>query len=553
MKDRSLLRKVSSAVLSIFLVSMVFTSSVFAEGSPATVSIRPTNNGIYVHLIGDPISDINIQIGDSLTSVESFDEPIRTMILVDNSISTYEALVKHGSVNNATRQSSIDEAPLPGNIEGDSLVPFLQQVVSSREDGESFRLGIFNDNIGLFWACDWSTDYDLINTAIASVAYADYDTSVSNALYDAISSIPDDGIYTRIIVVSDCVNDGLYDRGYGEFVALEDSKQVSLYLIGIDANNNSDSISDMEEIVRTAPRYSYITTSDGSNLNDISGALSADHSIQSFIAVPDNNVYTGSTMGVLINMTTEFGDFSLSDNVIMPINPVTPTPLPTPTSTPAPTPTPEPTATPVPEEEESLVEEESNEDNSSSNVNVAAVTTLVILLLAGLGIAIWFFVVRNPMKKKKSSSSTLSVIKDNNSVKPVQEKPTKKLVSVFKGEKETKTHTVFVDTAGFFALKASSGIELNSYNFIKFRDNEIIIGTDSSCDFCINDGTLGPKHCIISKRDNQYYLKDLGNANPTKYNGVTIENREMLIQTDGVLELGRESFKVQFKVEEKRV
>lgn len=553
MKDRSILRKVSSAVLSVALVSAVFTGIVLAEGSPSIVSIRPTNSGIYVHVLGDPVSNLDVQIGDSLTSVESFDEPIRTVFLIDNSISTYEALVKHGSVNNATRQSSVDEAPLPGNIEGDSLVPFLQQVVSSREDGEVFRVGIFNDNIGLFWACDWSTDYDLINTAVASVAYADYDTSVSNTIYDAIASIPDDGIYTRIIVISDCVDDGLYERGYGEFAALEASKQVSLYLVGVERNNNTDSISDMEELVRTAPRYSYITSSDGSNLNDIMGALSADHSIQSFIATPDNNVFTGSTLGVLINMTTEFGDFSVSDNVVMPINPVTPTPLPTPTSTPAPTPTPEPTATPVPDDEETVDEEEPENSNSSSGVNVTAVTALLVLAVAALGIAAWFFVVKGPIKKKKSGSSSLSVVKDKNAVKPVQEKPTKKLVSVFKGEKDSKPHTVFVDKAGFFALKEANGIELNSYNFVKFRDNEIIIGTDASCDFCINDGTLGPKHCIISKRDNQYYLKDLGNANPTKYNGVTIENREMLIQTDGVLELGRESFKVQFETEERRV
>lgn len=534
-----------SVLTAAVLTASVFSGIIRAEGAPSILAMRPSSDGVYIYTAGDTISDMDVQIGDSLTTVEPVDNPIRTVFLIDNSISTYEALVKHGNVNNATRQASLEDA-LPGNIEGDSLVPFLRSIVDGREEGEQFRVGIFNDSINLFWACDWSTDYELVNNIISSVSYADNTTSVSDALYNTVASIPDDGIYTRIILISDCVDDGVLSRGYGEFAALEENKQVGIYVVGISRNNNSDDISNILELSRTAPRFASVTTTDGSNMSDLYGVLNGDHLIQGFVATPTGNVFTGGTYGVLVNMTTEFGEFTSTGSVVMPILPVTPTPIPTPT----PTPSPVPSATPTPEPEEDDAEdviEEPVEDDKFIHPMLGIV--LIGVIFVGGGIAAWLFVTGGITKKNKKASS-LAVVQEENSVTPVQEKKKKTLVSVFKEDKEKKSRSEIIDKAFFLTIKGGGGFESNSYNEIRFVNNQIVIGTDESCDLRINDGTLGARHCIISCRNGQYYLKDLGNANPIRYNGVVIENREMLINTGGVLDIGREQFKVDFKTEQ---
>ena len=48
-------------------------------------------------------------------------------------------------------------------------------------------------------------------------------------------------------------------------------------------------------------------------------------------------------------------------------------------------------------------------------------------------------------------------------------------------------------------------------------------------------------------------MKDLGNANPTKLNGIVVDNTEVKMPSGAVLDIGREQFRVDFKTEEKRV
>ena len=547
MKNGSLSRKLVSCLVTIAVFTGFATNSVFAEGSPSVVAIRPNSEGVYVYAIGDPISSMSVQIGDSLTTVQSTDVAVRTMILVDNSISTYEALVKHGRTSNNERNgSTTPEGALAGNIEGDSLVPFLQGIVSQREDNENFVVGTIGEN-GISWLGDWCADYDAINGAIAGIHYQDFDTSVINGIYDAIAAVPDDAIYTRIVIVSDCVDESTFARTHDEFVALEESKQVELCLIGIETGNNSDDINNVMSLIRTAPRYISFTTSDGSNLNDLYGTLNVDHSIQTFIATPELNIFTGSNVGVLINMTTEFGDFTANGSVRMPINPVTPTPTvtPVPTATPVPTEAPE-TPTPVPEVVEDTEEED---DNSSMGIVYAFLLILGMGIIFGLFYFMWG---RGIIKKKNKGESALSVVQGQNAVKPVPEKKPKRMVSVFK-DNDNKPQKKMIDVAIFLALKDGVGIKREEYRQIRFVNDELTIGKDEKCEFCINDSTLGMRHCTFSRRNNGYYLRDLGNANPTTYNGSVIDNTEVMVTTGGVLQIGRESFKVDFRVDEVKV
>ena len=568
MKNKTIIRRLVSCAASVAVFSSIASVVVLADGSPEIVSIRSTDEGVYVYTSGDPISDINIQVGESLTTVTPVDVPIRTMLLVDNSISTYETLVRHASVTDEERAASTADAPLPGNIEGDSIVPFLQEVVAEREDGEIFRVGTFDDDIT--WLSDWSTDYDSINGSIASITYQDYSTSVADCLYDAVNSIPDDGIYTRIVLISDCVDDEEFPRTYNEFSALESGKQVGVYLVDIDLGSNTDDVAEIMSMVRCAPQNDYISTSDGGNLGDFYDNLNEDRNLQAFYAVPETNVFTGSSLGVIVNMTTEYGEYTAVGGVVTPIVAVTPSPTPTPA--PTATPTPEPTATPTPEvvasvsetsdeesdssetsDEPEEDEDEVEEEKNDGSYNVVVIVIMCVLLVGGIGFAVWYFIFKNKGFSilKKKNPNALAVVKTENSVTPVPEKPKKRMVPVFnKGKTAAKPVTKMVDIAVFLALKGTSDIEQGSYIAKRFKNDQLVIGTDPSCDFCIDDGTLGPKHCIISKRNNQYFIKDLGNANPTKYNGVEIVDQEMMINTGGVLDIGREQFKVEFKIDE---
>ena len=126
---------VSSLLSGILILSLsVFC---FADGSPKVAAVRSTTDSVYFYMRGDAITKMDVQIGDSLCDVTKADLNIRTLILIDNSISTYETLVLHGQVSKSVKESSVENPVSIRNAEGVKLV----------EDGYPMPLDTSNQDI----------------------------------------------------------------------------------------------------------------------------------------------------------------------------------------------------------------------------------------------------------------------------------------------------------------------------------------------------------------------------------------------------------------------
>ena len=572
-------------VLTGFVISLLGVS-VLADGSPELVAVKGSDEGAYCYFSGDTITSADIQIGGSICEITSVPTTIRTAIVIDSSIETYQLLEAHRTLD----QSELDaeDASFTTAIEGDTIIPFANTFIDSHAENEIFSIYSLGQTCSM--VTDWTTDYEVVKQSIAGFSFSAAPTAIISGIYDVISSVPDDGIYTRIVLITDGKDDDLYARTYEELAYLERSKQVPIYVIGIETGD-AEATGRLNSYSRLCSRGSYFATGDGYNMSEFVGVLNADNSLQTFLAVPGNDMFIGSDFGVLCNLTTDSGSYEVEGSVRLPVLSVTPSPTPslTPTPTPTPEPTDTPTPTPAPESDDedadvadaSDIDGESGQDDTVSGTtggDSSTITTIIVLvfvlllLVGGLGFLGYMFVKKNPQMFKKASD------KDDNVKKAIprkKEKPEKKV----KPEKTEKTEqkvpvatqsaerpTVIEDKKPkkrlltnfkFNGSKNDDNSEPKCY--VKFTDlvigragtvnqveikEKIVIGQSSDCDFCIeSDGSLSPRHCEIVKKGNDLILRDLNTINGTIYNGFRLTGDIILID-GGILEMGRQKFQV---------
>jgi len=59
------------------------------------------------------------------------------------------------------------------------------------------------------------------------------------------------------------------------------------------------------------------------------------------------------------------------------------------------------------------------------------------------------------------------------------------------------------------------------------KDQFIIGRVSKLCDLVIKDANVSRKHAAIIRRNNNYYIKDLGSTNGIEYNGMRIDNKRI--------------------------
>lgn len=544
------------------VVSLAF-SNVFANGeTPEVVSVSSTDEGVYVYMDGPAISDPSVQVGSSLCDTEVVQMPLRTIILVDNSLTTYEMIIKHGGLSKEEKSS---EEPLTGQIESNSLTPFLQGLISGHSEGEIFRVGTMGDSVE--WLIGDTTDYAAADACVYGISYSEKPTKVISNLNNVISSLPSDGIRTRILFITDGVDDDIYEYSYDELKDLLNATGVELYGVGLIGKDNANYLGALGTYIRAATKGHFMTTTDAADMSEIINAMNTDYSIQCLYAVPEGNVFTGSSYGILISGKTENGDFSDTANVVMPIKKVEPTPIPTPTPeptkeiTPSPTPLPEsePEVTAANETESVTTTEETIETEPSESTEDAPIeettgvavksiillVVMIIFLLGGLG-AVGFLLYKNVFKKKKTA---VAVIEHQPKVEPDADKgPLRvKYKTVFKKGSASPNPMSISENNRFIVfthVKDTSNYKAGTYMAVPFNNDKITIGQDQSCDLVLNDGSLGRTHCTFSLKNEQLNLRDNDSVNGTTYNGIAMDSSDKVIFSGGILAIGREQMKV---------
>ena len=114
--------------------------------------------------------------------VSELDVPIKTLILLDNSLSIPK-----------------EERPI--------IAQLLNNLIGNRMDGEQFTIATIEDDI--HYLCTDESDYLALGSAINSITYQNQDTQLTDNLYKAIQSLYESSPLqlSRVIVIADGVDD----------------------------------------------------------------------------------------------------------------------------------------------------------------------------------------------------------------------------------------------------------------------------------------------------------------------------------------------------------
>jgi len=87
----------------------------------------------------------------------------------------------------------------------------------------------------------------------------------------------------------------------------------------------------------------------------------------------------------------------------------------------------------------------------------------------------------------------------------------------------TSSETIYLGSYALPAVQILSRIDRSQAGSFAFRGQSMVVGRDPACDFVIDLPMVSGRHAILSRRDNQVLIKDLGSSNGTFVNGKRIE------------------------------
>ena len=267
---------------------------------PGTVLSTETREEGIVAYVQNPgeTENVDFQIGTQLCGsvsvkpVAGEEVPLKTIILVDNSLSVVE-----------------------------KYRPFIQQtlqdIVADRLDREQFDIAVFGEDIQ--YLVRDSSDYAQIKQVVDGITYQDRETYLTDVLYDLLKELEasKDSCFKRIVIVSDGVDNKSIGYTKEELYALIGQNPYPVYTLGCTYKENGEQLKNMFALSRMTNGRSYLLDEVTDPLTIIND-LSADRDILKVTAEPDSSLCDGSRKAVQITFHTAGGDITGSAEVRMP-------------------------------------------------------------------------------------------------------------------------------------------------------------------------------------------------------------------------------------------
>lgn len=155
--------------------------------------------------------------------VSELDVPIKTLILLDNSLSIPK-----------------EERPI--------IAQLLNNLIGNRMDGEQFTIATIEDDI--HYLCTDESDYLALGSAINSITYQNQDTQLTDNLYKAIQSLYESSPLqlSRVIVIADGVDDKEIGYTREELQELIRDCGYPIYTVGCGGDSTAERKSMLENL-----------------------------------------------------------------------------------------------------------------------------------------------------------------------------------------------------------------------------------------------------------------------------------------------------------------
>ena len=512
---RHIIKQIKLIVLLTVIVMLINPTGIYAADadSKALFSVSDdTNIKLYVQGVSED-DNSSFQIGNTPTatpesySINDDDYPVRTLIMLDNSI----------SIPKEAQQ-----------IIGDSI----KAIINNHGNNEEFRLATFSENIE-YLTDAYSSDYTALINVADSITYYDQETYLTDVLYDVINDYNSENYkgYTRIIVFSDGVDNKPIGITREELNKLLEDSTYPLYTFGVKTKNNSEQLKNMFALSRLTKCESGIIGEYSSS--DISDITKQDNNIIVFKALIPEEAKVGGRQNVKLTLS-DGREFIASGNMPLGIK----------------------TNTDTKDSEKTVdsKETEKSKDTEASTVktdteNVAKDTNMesgifipviVIVVLLFIIAVIVFLVIKNVKKKNTEISE------------PAQQELNEGPTVIINAENRTVDGgTVLLmpndsETISGYTLTLSDEAEpvrsfrcdlVDEISIGRLPDNNIVINDDSA---------VHGHNSYISAENGVFYIKDIDqkkNQNHSKVNGIELKpGIKQLIVNDSRITIGRHTY-----------
>lgn len=526
-------------ILAPVLLLALLGAPVSLAAESGTVYSAKTQADDLVMYIENPgeYSQIECQIGtqmcETVTASPLTEEavPLETIFLIDNSLSVTE-----------------EYRPAISDI--------LTQLAANRMDGEIFTVAVFSTEIQ--YLLEDSNDYTQVKAAIDSITYQDQETYLTDVLYELLEELraSDDSRLTRIVIVSDGVDNKEIGYTKEELYSLLNNHICPIYTLGCTYNGNSEELENMFSLSRRTGGESWLLDDVSDNMEVVSGIAALNDALKVTIT-PKAEDCDGTTKGISLTLTgAEQVQYSVEMQMPFAQNSKAAEE--------------EDTAADVPAENtETLADTSSPETNESAETLNPVIKTSeglpIPLIAGGAALVLILVIVCVILLKKKGKKDEFQPAPDSiitgtagrqpsgsssgagaadSGQKPNPTRATHMVSKEQSGTGDKERRTLYVWGKKVYLTDVNDPRQEFSASL---QSGEILAGWDSDCQICIRyNDTVSGKHLSIREKNGAVVVKNLSRTNPLAVNGKTAEG-EVELHTGDVLTLGEINMRVRIE------
>lgn len=498
------MNKIIKSLIGVLVGVLIMGIVVFADSSAAILETYTGDSDVSVYIKGDGVSkeEISVQIATteaskvSVQSVSELDVPMKTLVMIDNSL----------SISSGDREK---------------IAEFLQNLISDRMNNEEICIATFSEEINAL--TDYTSDYTVLKKAVDGIVYQNQETYLTDVLYDLISTEyvqNNEDVFRRIVVVSDGVDNKSLGYTKNELTMLLKDNQIPIYTIGCTNSNNNDELENMFALSRTS-LAAYFLLDEIKDTLEIIDTLNQDRAMIKLTITPSVEMLDGSKKSIKITL---YDGTVLTTEVTMPQQIYV--------------------SQPVGISYEEVAEEEETEGVSETEESTANYFILIVLVVTVVMAVAIVFVILLVIRKKKSCKIELE--RNNENVLHEQNKngyglnEKTEMVGFYDERDEGDSSTVIILEQGITYQVILTDMSSPAKSFQVPLNKVIVIGRKKGlCDIALDyEKSVSGKHCEISVREGRFFVKDLQSSNGTYLNGSKVLT-ESEIFSGNILKLGR--------------
>lgn len=525
------MKKIAKVIVLICCLAVWTGSRVHAAELPDVMNAYTTSDSVVVFVRNQGKTIENVYLGNEEALDFSTEDvnAVRTVVILDNSL----------SINQDYR---------------DEIKSFLTDLVAARNDGDTFTIATFAENIT--YLVEESNNYLDIKEKIDGLQFENQDSYFNNVLYTAIDDIGkyEEIKYTRIIVIADGVDDEALGYTDDELNKKIQTAKLPVYAIGCTSKGNEENLKKMFALARLSNAKSYLL--DDVSGNDILQDIVSEAEVTRVDIIPRDESCDGTSKAVRIS----YGEDYCATEMNMPFKaaaqeapPVESDTEPTAEPETETEPVAEPETVPVTEPITEPVPDAASEPEEGSSLPIALIGIILAVVLAVAFIVILIIVrAKKREPRKREPSVDLSGIGQSEHTNVMDNNDGKTELLVGGGARRESEHTDIIVGSSVVKLMLQDMDNPERTFEYPVRDKILIGRSAAKCQIVINYSKIvSSVHCEVVVKGKSLYVRDGGedviaSTNGTYVNGEKVAP-ELPLPSGSVLKLGQVRFKVTYR------